>query len=461
VADKTPFLVDIRNRTGSPLPVDKVTLTASAGVIEKTTAPFSFDLLAAGPASLKVEKANHHTYEFALNVRETGSFFTVDFSKPDMIDAPKMADLVKAGARTGTIVAEKNVLTLRIGVVHEVVLVSGFDYRPHTNNPGSTGHTKYRAFATQRMHDLYANGLIDDSTVISFFEMETAELTRWVKGRGKERLSDFRFTSGWSRLSLDAGTLPIIPKTAPGYPGARSGIKTINDVYAHIQQIGEFRPGALIELSFFSHSDRPGPALFNTFEDDDHKRDGIHELERDEDDTDGRFWKDFNDVNMPPPKRAHFVAAFSSSPFVRVWGCLEDQEVRDMVQAAARATNDAQALGATVRVRTLWFAPHTLFPDTRPGAIETLRRSLFAGSYMARLARVIGRPVFGAGPGMGSNIHNTAFGLRFYVPEFRIRIENGNEIRGAPVYKGEMDFMRSRLGWTFDERGYMRFDPPP
>jgi hypothetical protein len=66
----------------------------------------------------------------------------------------------------------------------------------------------------------------------------------------------------------------------------------------------------------------------------------------------------------------------------------------------------------------------------------------------------------GAGPGMGPNQPDTSFGLRGYVSEFRISIDDqGKEVKGKATYKGEMDFMRSNLGWTFDERGYMRYDP--
>jgi len=460
VADKTPLLVIVRDRLGSPFAVDKVTLSGSA---PQTAPPFSFDLLAAGKLTLTVEKANHHTYVFTLDVRETGNNFTVDFHS-DMIDAPRMAHLVKASASTTSKEGAKNVLTLSIGAVHEVLMVSGYDYRPHVPSYPLGTEAKYRAFASQRMHDLYASGLIDDSTVISFFELQTAELTRWVRGRGKERVSDFYFTSGWSRLSRHAGSPPILPKGATGYPGLRkddgTGIKTIVDIYQHIEEIGRTRPGALQELSFFSHSDRPGPVLFNTFEDKTKYTQGKPlQAFRDPADADPRFYKDFRDQNMPPATRAQFVAAFSSSPFIRVWGCLADSRVKDMVRKAAQATSDTQTLNSNLQVRTLWFPPHDVYPDTRLGAIDALKKSLFEASYMRGLAQVIGHPVTGAAPGTGSNILNTAFGARFYIPEFELSIVNGQEVPGAAVYKLEIDFLKSRLNWTFEDHAYMRYDP--
>jgi hypothetical protein len=456
MAEKTSLVIDVRDRASKPFAVDRVTVTSPGGTKTLTTPPFVFDLVVAGGASLKLEKARHHTYDFALDVRASGDKLTVDFGT-SMIDAPRMASLTKASASasSGGTVA-KNVLSIVIGEPREVFLVSGYDSRPHDPNAPPASGAKYRAWVTQRMHDLAARGRIDDSTVITFLEAETGELTRWVRGRGQERLSaDFKWRSGWSRLSLDAGAVPNLDKKAAGYPGA--GVRGMPFIYRRIEEIGRLREHTLEELSIFSHSGVQGPILFNYFQTDDYTKDGRFANVRDPFDTDGRFYKDFNRTNMP--NQALFVAAFSASPLVKIWGCLAVREYADAIQAAIHATSDTQTLGTSLEARKLWFRQATIYPDTRPGIIQSLRENLRTGNFVFVLAKVINSPAYGSAPGLGTLHLKTAFGEAFYVPEFFLSIVDGKVVKGAAQYKSRLDFLKANLGWTFDEGGYLRYDP--
>ena len=444
MANKTQFLVTIVDQAGAPLAVDRVVLSGASGK-ELTRPPFAFDLIAAGDAKLTVHKANHHTYEFSLKITDTGDDFTVRYA-PFMIDAPSMASLAKVSTSSAAGASSKNLLKLTIGPVREVLLVVGFDYKSGSIN---------RDHATCRMHDLAEAGKIDDSTVISVLEMETGEESHWVRGRGVERISGtFTILAGWSRLSLVAHPTPDLSLPPPAYPGA--GTMGMPEVYRYIENIGRLRPGTLEELSFLSHSFWGGPILFNTDELAPFRQGDPRQDERDPADRDGRFWKDFKPINMP--NKAQFVAAFSPTPFVKMWGCDYKQIWRDALRKARLATSDTQTLGVPVEIRTVWSHPATVFPDTRPGIHEAFRQGLYTGNYAYQLAKVIGKPVWGSPPGIGSRGLKTAFGRRGYVPEFRLAIVGGVVQTFEAIAKPELDYMKATFGWTFDEGNYVRYE---
>jgi hypothetical protein len=83
----------------------------------------------------------------------------------------------------------------------------------------------------------------------------------------------------------------------------------------------------------------------------------------------------------------------SSSPFIRVWGCLATRPSLDANTRAAKAKNDTAALGIKPENRTLWFDGTTIFPDNRPGIIQYIKLSLMKSNYMAFLAPVTGHTV--------------------------------------------------------------------
>ena len=134
MADKTPFLVTVVDAAGADSAVDKVTFTGPGGSKELTHPPFTFDLVAAGDAQVTVEKASHHTYQFAFKITATGDDFTVRFDNTTMIDAPRMGSLSKVHATSGSNKTSKNLLKLTIAKAREVLLVVGWDYKSGSIN---------------------------------------------------------------------------------------------------------------------------------------------------------------------------------------------------------------------------------------------------------------------------------------------------------------------------------------
>jgi len=442
MANKTQFLITVVDQAGAPLAVDRVVLSGASGK-ELTRPPFTFDLIAAGDAQLTVHKANHHTYQFALKITDTGDDFTVRFA-PSMIDVPSMASLAKVNATT-TSKTTKNLLKLTIGRAREVLLVVGYDYR---------SNSIYRDHAVCRMHDLNVAGTFDDSAVTSVLDMQSGEETRWVRGRSRDKMSSsFKIDAGWSLLSTVSHPTPNLGASGDDYPGR--GTMGMPEVYRYIENIGRLRPGTLEELSFLSHSFLGGPIMFNTIEHVPFRLGQPRQAERDELDRDARFWKDFTPLYMP--NKAQFVAAFSASPLVKVWGCLAKQEQRTALHLARDATSDTQTLGVRVGLRGLWSNPAIVFPDTRPGIHEVFKQSLYTANFQYQLSQVIGKPVWGCPPGIGSQDLPTAFGRRSYVAEFQLSIRNGEIVRGAPFAKQDLDYMKANFGWTFDEGNYLRY----
>lgn len=184
---------------------DKVTFAAGGASVSKTAAPYLFDLTAAGDASIEIAKKGHHTYRFALVITKTGNDFTLSIDKKRMLDVPKMLSLLKLGAEGKGSGVARNQLTVTIGEPREVLLVTGFDY-PSAHGPGGM---QFHKLGTRRMHTLRKESAIDDSTVVTWFDCKSGLRTRWVMGRGTEKIGDppQMWAAGWSCLSSD-GTAP-------------------------------------------------------------------------------------------------------------------------------------------------------------------------------------------------------------------------------------------------------------
>ena len=452
-AQTTPFQVDLTDLSGGAFSADQVTFETSAGPTTLTAAPFMFDLSVAGEASLTIEKKGHHTFRFELNVIDSGKDFTVTINKKLMLDAPRMLTLVKLGIVGKGPGPGRNQLTVRIGAAREFLLVSGFDYPTD-----HSGGMQFHLLATERMHNLRAAKSIDDSTVITWFDSKSGLRTRWVMGRGAEAVAapPSMWKSGWSLLSSDGTPPASLSPSDAGYPGA--GVNGMPEVYVHIATIGQDRPGTLEELSILSHSWVGGPILFDTVEAAEFKN-GARRAERDPNDRDARFWKDFSAVNMP--FMANFSAAFSSAPFVRVWGCLATTSSIDAIQRAANAKNDTSALGIVPKNRTSWIDRVTVFPDNRPGAIQFIQESLLKANYMAFLAAAIGHTVEGGAPGMGALFRSlTATGLTMFVA--RKSVTSTDKAGNTVIIVGfnrEMTFLEKNLGSVFTTDGYLKYEP--
>ncbi len=445
MAKPTPLRVDFKDAGAKPVTVDRVVLEIGGAKTELKKSPFEFSLSAAGTGTLLFEKAKHHTYTFLVEVVDGGSEFTLKFHK-DGIDKPRMGHLAKVmavgagGASIGV-----NSLTFTIEECKEVLLVTGYDY---------SGGSKYRAFATTRMHDLAKAGTIDDSTVITLMEFETGKKTRWVRGRGKERVKSHMWSSGWCRMTDElVGTAAPVPVRGGGDPG--TGSISMPHVHEHIVSIGKARKGTLIEYSIFSHSTAKGPIMFNTYEGPDFAPGGARAAERDPDDHDGRFWKDFTAVNLPDV--ADFKAAFSIDPLVKIWGCLAITAWRRMLNAARRAKNDTDKLGVSAANRTSIFTAAKVYPDTRPGILEFFREEAFKATYMFFMSKTIGHPVWGGPPGTGSLILSSGKWVWHYVPEYEFKMSGGKRVKVRKYYYNELHYMEKELGWTFSPDWYMKY----
>ncbi len=454
MAQTTPLQVDLTDLNGGAFSADKVTFVTSAGSFPLTAAPFMFDLTVAGDASLTVEKKGQQTFRFELSVVDSGKDFTVTINKKRMIDAPRMLTLLKLGAIGNGPGPGRNQLTVRIGAPREFLLVTGFDY-PSSHGGGGM---QFHLLATRRMHTLRAAKTIDDSTVITWFDSKSGLRTRWVMGRGAESPTSppGMWKSGWSLLSSD-GTAPttLNPNDA-GYPGP--GVNGMPEIYQYIASIGKDRPGTLEELSILSHSWAGGPILFDTTEAPEFDT-GARQTERDPADRDARSWKDFSPVNMP--FKANFVAAFSGSPFIRVWGCLATTSSLNVITRAANAKNDTAALGIKPEDRTASFTPPVVFPDNRPGIIQYIQQWLFRTNYMAFLAVATGHTVEGGAPGMGALFTpGDATGVAMFVARKSVR---SKDKAGNPVTIGgfdfQMSFLEKKLNSVFSADGYLQYKP--
>jgi len=453
MAQTTVLQVDLVDPTGSPFSADQVTFDAGGTQVVSKAAPFLFDLNAKGSASIEIQSKGHHTYHFDLNVTDAGTDFTVSIDQKSMIDAPRMVTLLKLGASGKGTGPGRNQMTVTIGKVREIVLVTGFDY-PSRHGPGGM---QFHLLATKRMHEIRTAKSLDDSTVVTWFDCKSGLRTRWVTGRGTEKPGSppAMWSSGWARLSSD-GTPPstLDPNdTTIVYPGPN--VNGMPEIYQHIGSIGSGRPGTLEEFSVMSHSWFGGPILFDTGE----QATFAQIPKRDPADRDGRFWKDFDPVNMP--FKANFIAAFSKSPFIRVWGCLATRASLDVIKKAARAKSDTQNLGIPVADRTLWFDGTTVFDDNRPGIIKFIKQSLLKSNYMASLATVTGHPVEGGAPGMGALFTPlSATGFQMFVARSNVTTTDKKGKKSTIVgFKREMEFLEKRVGAKFSVDGYLQYQP--
>ena len=451
MAQDTPFFVEVTDATGTAVAVDKITFTlGSAAPQALTKAPFQFKVDSAGDATLEIEKASHHTYTFALKVAAATDDFTVSIAK-SMVDIPRMVTLTKQAATGPGTGPGKNQMRVVLGAAREFLLVVGFDYP--TDHSGGMA---FEGLGTKRMHDLRDAGTIDDSTVITVFDAKSGLCNRWVMGRGSETLvagGAFVWKSGWSMMTSEGVKPATLNRSSPNYPGP--SVNGMAEVYRFIEEIGRLRPGTLEEFSVLSHSFHGGPILFDTDEKPEFRSGGARETERDPDDKDGRFFKDFTNTNMPNKDR--FIAAFSANPFIRIWGCLATTSFMNIIRAASNAPNDTAATRIPVGDRTSFFDPTVVFPDNRPGLIQCLRDSVLKFNYLAFLATTTGKSVEGGAPGMGALFKfGSKLGFNMFIARDNVTPPGKPTIIG---FKKEMTFLENNLGAVFSADGYLRYDP--
>ncbi len=424
MADKATLEIRFENGSGLPVAMDRVVLIVGGMTTERNAPPYKFDLNGPGVADITFYRMDYYRYHFKLNITDVGGDISVSFHK-DMVDKPKMGRIVRLGP--------DSVMTFTLrDKPSEVVLVSGYDYE---------GGMHFRIFTNTRMSDLWKAGAIDDNTVITFFEMQTGHRTQWVKGEGAETARDYAWTSGWCRMDDELqGTAPPALRTGDSDCIGRPGNDTISitHVYRYIEGVGETRAVSIKELSIFGHSWVGGPIMFNTCEREAFRR---NNPARDPEDHDARYWKDFNDTNMP--NRSSFLFAFTTDAFIKVWGCQAATQYFNLTRTVCGARDDTTPLGIQEDDRTDNFRMGTgrVYDDNRPGIVNFLKEAVYKANYMYRLSEATGLPVWGSPPGFGSLYRISGFYGRQFV--------QGN---------AQIDCLKRLIpGWEFSQDNYLKY----
>lgn len=187
----------------------------------------------------------------------------------------------------------------------QIVLVAGFDYE--------FNGLDFNKLCRNRAKRLFAANPKDQLRV-TLFDIGAGTVTQNEMDAKKQRkwktLSTFTSVSRSNYSNVVVGHENAFDKN-------QSGIMSITDVYAFIQNIGAgAEAGTLTELSVFSHGWMGGPVLVNSF-------DGTASgsSQRDANDKDARTDKDFVAPTMPAAALANFQKAFGKSGIVWTWGC--------------------------------------------------------------------------------------------------------------------------------------------
>jgi hypothetical protein len=444
----TELAIQLTDLEGQEIAFDAVTLRQGGLVQRFTEEPFAILFASEGPGTVEVEKDGFFPFSFPIDVKETGADFTATLAK-SMLDSPAMVTLTKETSTGAGFGAGRNVMRIAIGKAREVVLVAGLDY--FTSHSGGM---QFEQLATQRMHALREAKTIDESTVVTVFECKSGLLTHWVMGRSPEAKTSAPrlWQSGWALLGSSGVPPTTLSPSRPGYPGA--GVNGMPEVYRYLENVGSTRPKTVIEFSIMSHAWFGGPILYNTSQGEEFVGGGARSRERDPADRDGRFHKDFLDLNMP--KKTDFIAAFANPCLLKVWGCFATDDFMDLINKARTATNDTQLLGVREEVRTNQLDPSQVFEDTRPELILCLKEYILRTNYMAFLAQTVGQPVLGGAPGMGALFKfGSKFGFSMFVARENVKAQ-GKTIIG---FKKQMEFLETECGVVFEDDGYMRYMP--
>ena len=389
----------------------------------------SLDLsgVAAGDYSLVVALPNRPELPFKVKVEDKSSVKLISFRGK----TPACCALTKQAAASGSASSRTlYVFAFTMEASHsEVVLVAGWDYS------GGADNTKY---ATTWRDDLqlgysYQSGkkksitkVITDSTLVTMFDFESGNRTRWLKGR-----------KGWHQLDV---VLQGTVATHTGKYSTPANVQKRHDddsmsivhVYEYVADIGKNTAGALLRFDIFSHAWAGGPILVNTNQDAEFSSGGARETERDPGDKDGRL-KDFSAVNMP--RAADFKAAFGATAVGKVWGCFATTDYRKLVRAAAKASDKTKKLKIQLSSGEI--------EATANQIKDYFKNTLLPGSYMGLLSGASGVGVWGAPLGLGANLHSV--GKRNYM-----HIEPSS-------FPTEYKWFKDEFSMTPDDSGYLEF----
>jgi hypothetical protein len=235
-----------------------------------------------------------------------------------------------------------------------VILVAGYNYmrwvtsrdRERAQREGRTAEadgTSFLSFCDRRRDYLLKK--MPDAT-FSVFDVGAGTLRLIDKDeRGKRRDTNliWRNPVAPGRWRNPVSYVSNYDRDSHEFTKNHHGVTSIVDVYDYVKEIGRPRggdlpervraataPGALIELSIFSHGWIDGPVLVNTSE-----PAGLDDLSpRGPNDRDGRR-KDFNHVNLPQAQAVAFRDAFSAHGYVWIWGCFATQIYKRVYQEMA------------------------------------------------------------------------------------------------------------------------------
>jgi hypothetical protein len=249
------------------------------------------------------------------------------------------------------------------------------------------------------------------------------------------------------------------------------GILSILDVYALVKDLGRREPGTLVELSFISHAWAGGPSLVNSDDRVDRTRIGPapDDEPRDPMDRDGRRFKDFRRPTTTPEDLGLMQSAFAECGYIWNWGCNNSHASADVLAqvVSGRAQAGEEPDGPerlfeftfTPDQRTLYFeVDDTFFPADRLVFRRSVRevtaflRKRMMSTYNGQAALALGKPCFGALPGMPSDIERSGRFPQMVVPH-------------TPDYSvnrcAELRFYEQYLGVSFDSEGrrYGEYSP--
>ena len=377
--------------------------------------------LKAGEYELRIDLPSYPTLVFQVKLTDKGTQRSFTFRGT----TPKCCSIARKHATAGDETSPVlYTAAFALGSQYqELVLVAGWDYSGGSDNS---------LYAKTWRDDLYEGytwitgkktkiaRVVYDYTIVSLFDFRSGQRTRWMKGQKKWHV-------------MDVVLQGAVPTRTSGTADERHGDDSISvvHVYEYIKRCGDEAAGSVVGLHVFSHSYLVGPILVNTYEGADYIAGGAKEDERDPGDKDARR-KDFNGKNLKDPAR--LKAAFGADAIIKIWGCFAHRELRAIVRAAYdhRKTPDKK-IKITYVGKSREMTPKKI--------VSLFQKTVLPASYMAKMAKAIGKSVWGAPPGTGANLktvgkRNYMFvdlkyyskAVKWYTTVLKLRADEGNYI---------------------------------
>lgn len=340
----------------------------------------------------------------------------------------------------------------------QVILVAGVDYKFQGKG------VDFRTICNDRMARLLAANRAKEDMTFRIFDFKSGEVvTHEVtypagkKAEKVDRKAPFRSISKANYNEEVSGG-----EKHYKFKDDQTGVMSVLDVYAAVQQIGASAAHTLRELSIFSHGWMGGPILVNSYPDGfinlpvpgvgPPMRFALPAGARDPDDKDARD-KDFMPPNMGAASLKHFQDAFHADGFAWIWGCAFPRPVHQLLTAMEdhrryreRGLGDNVVFtftnlnAAEIEMLQGWL--RRAFPDRRKVELQFKDLKYFfcrisAESYSQLLATSAGVKVFGALQGTSSGYDKG--------PRPLMRVD--------PTFVRHFRFYQNYLGFTFDPEG--------